>query len=88
MMRGLHEVMDYVPGIAYRLISLFILPKFKEIPVDVAKVKSLLNSEAFSPPFLPSCSSVWALKASEGRGQLLARVPASHSVLKAGIVRQ
>lgn len=81
-------MMDYMPGIAYRLISLFVSPKFKEIPIDVAKVKRPLNSEAFSSPFLPSCCSVWALKTSDGIGQLLQRVLASCSFLKAGIVRQ
>lgn len=81
-------MMDYMPGIAYRLISFFILPKFKEIPIDVAKVKRLQNFEASSPPFSPPCFSLRALKTSDGIGQLLERVPASCSVRKAGVVRQ
>lgn len=63
-------MMDYMPGIAHWLISLFILPKFKEIPIDVAKVKRLLNFEAFSPPFLSSRSFLWAPKSSDRIGQL------------------
>lgn len=61
--------------------SFHFLLKFKEIPTDVAKVKTLLNLEGFSPPFSSSHSLLWAPKARDRIGQPLQTVLANCNVL-------
>lgn len=73
---GLHA------GNCLRLMSRFILPKFKKIPIDIVKVKGLLNFEAPLPFFLSSWSSPWALKTSDALSRLPWRALVSCSVLK------
>lgn len=62
--------MDYMLGMAYWLMSHFIFPKFKKIPIDIANIKGLLDFEALSL-FLSSLSSPWALKTCDALSQLL-----------------
>lgn len=59
---------DQMPRTAYWLISYFILPTLKEIPTEVTKFESLPTFEALSPFSFSSCSSLWALKTSDGIG--------------------